>query len=249
MACTIRDTLLELMDTPPVFGKEHFKGAAADYNRLAPDLLASLAPVKTIKDDSEFISSKYVSYSYRENLLKLVSQECAAGASARRCRQWFKCMALLAAQVPGWTKEPVCDREGVIYFALSQDFCAERYRDWPDEPRTRETSIWVLYALMTQKELLHEGKMYHDDRHWLKLYEAIKNKDETAAKAAYIALADYWLKEYEANDQMQYEPGFPSFEPDCSAILAIGLFREKFSIQFEEERHRLFYHAVLIEEV
>jgi len=247
----IKEQILQLIQVPPVFGAERIAGGTADYARLAPDWLASLSGIDRLeaaawqRDNSFVLKIKYL----RQAIFRLSSLECAAGAPAERCRMWFRCLASILSQKLIGENYPIDSEEAVTFFALARDFSLERYQDWPEKSDFEGVSSRILYGLMTgYPVVLPEENPAYDDEYWLQLYQAITQKNGTKVKAACMALADYWLHDYEVNEVPVYDQEqFPCFEPDCNAILAIALYREQIPVVFEEEKYRRFYLASLLE--
>ncbi|MDU2065339.1 MAG: hypothetical protein E6713_10920 [Sporomusaceae bacterium] len=246
----IKEKILQLIQTPPVFGEERIPGGLADYERLAPEWLSSLSGIDQLeadawhRNDAFVLKIKYL----REAIFRLGSLECAAGASAERCRLWFACLALLLSQKLVGENYPIDSEETVTFFALTRDFSLEHYRDWPEKSDYEGVASRILYGLMTgYPVVLPTENPAYDDRHWLQLYRAIMQKNATDLKQACMALADYWLHDYAVNEVPVFDQEqFPCFEADCNAILAIALYREQISVVFEEEKYRQFYLAALL---
>lgn len=247
----IKEQILQLIQTPPVLGAERIAGGAADYEWLAPTWLGYLSGIDKLQDTSwnnNYSFALKITY-LREAIFRISSLECAAGAAPERCRQWFRCLAVIVAQRMKGEMYPIDTEEAVTFSALARDFTKDRYKDWPAVSDHGGISSQILYGLMTgYLVVLPEEKPTYDDQHWIKLYQAIIQKNGTEVKAACMALADYWLHDYEVNEIPVYDQErFPCFEPDCNAILAIALYREQIAVVFEEEKYRRFYLAALLE--
>ncbi|MDJ1471063.1 hypothetical protein [Xanthocytophaga flava] len=190
---------------------------------------------------------KEVSIHRLDSLLQLVSLECAAGASASRCREWFACMGALAAQPKEGSLLPEQPVEAVIYFALAGIFDQTLYEHWPDDIPSLQTADRVIYALMTGKPVSIEESNLYDSPYWLELYKAIRSQSVSATQKAVLQLADYWVHEYKQTDTLDFEPyRYPCFEPDCNAVLTLILYRERMRIELPAEKYKRFYVAALL---
>jgi hypothetical protein len=239
----VKNLAAALLREAPTFGEERFPGAARDYAELSPDARSTVAAMTAQPDESRVFRQEY-----RRAILQLVSQECAAGALAERCRAWFSCLAELArSPLPG-SHMPADPVEAATYSALAGDFLNTPIDQWPDDLVTRQTSERVLYMLMTGKRLnLPLAEDLFDYRYWLQLQEAIEHNDARSAQAAFISLADWWLAEYRDAEVPVHNPSStPSFEPLPNAALAIANLRQGLGIEFEAQLHRQFYVAALL---
>lgn len=232
------------------FEPERVSGGAADYQRLAPEWLERLKGISSLdaqafhNDYSVVLKINYI----REAIFRLCSLECAAGAPAERCRKWFQCLAVIDSHKLLEEMYPVNSEEAVSFFALARDFSLERYQGWPEKADYDGVSSSILYELMTGKiQDFHNVDAGFDDVHWLRLYEAIKARGVKNVQRASMELADYWYHDYEINEvPINDLARYPCFEPDCNAVLAIALYREKIPVIFNEEKYRRFYLAALL---
>ncbi|MDJ1505313.1 hypothetical protein [Xanthocytophaga agilis] len=218
-----------LLQTEPVLTRQRVKKGKYFYRELAAAF------------------REEVSIHRLDSLLQLVSLECAAGASASRCRQWFACMGALAAQPQEGSLLPSQPVEAVIYFALAGIFEQTLYEPWPADIPTLQTADRVIYALMTGKLVSIEESNLHDSPYWLGLYKAIRNQSVSDTQKAILQLADSWLHEYKQTDTLDFDPyRYPFFEPDCNAALALLLYRERMRIELPTEKYKRFYVAALL---
>lgn len=243
------EQMQQLIQSPFDWGTERIPGAATDYARLSPEWMNRLFGISSLADgkqnDRELVQSiKF----YSEALFRLISLEVAAGAAAERCCKLFYYLAVFASYIPKGNVYSVHSDHAVSFFALARNYTAEYYTGWPPESDYKNESSRVLYALVTGNAVDFTTPLYHDDRLWARLYQAIRMHDREEITAACKDLADYWYSDYEANDVPDYDPEhFPCFEPDCNAIVALVLHREKIPVVFEEEKYRRFYLAALLE--
>ena len=239
----VKNRVSTLLRDAPVFGEERFPGAARDYADLSPDVRAAIAAMTAQPDESRGFRQEY-----RRAMLQLVSQECAAGTIAERCRAWFFCLAELArCPLPG-SHAPADAVEAVTYYALAGNFLKTSHDEWPDDLANQQTSVRVLYMLMTGKRLnLPVAEDLFDYSYWLQLHDAIARNNAKSAQAAFVALADWWLAEYRDAEVPVYNPSaIPSFEPLPNAALAIANLRQGLGIEFEAPLHKQFYVAALL---
>jgi hypothetical protein len=231
----------ELVREPPEFGAERFAGAIRNYAELAPEIRQSVAAMS-----GQTLATPMFLRDYQGVILHLVSLECAAGASAARCRAWFACLADLA-----WTRihstDALADPVDIAaYSALAGIFNMDD--EWPDKLAMQQTSARILYMLMTGKSLdLPLGDDLFDFKEWIQLRDVIERKDAQAARIAFISLAEWWFAEYRDAEVQLYNPSsVPSFELLPNAALAFANLREGLSITFDKPEHRQFYVAALL---
>ncbi|MDJ1492953.1 hypothetical protein QNI19_08420 [Cytophagaceae bacterium DM2B3-1] len=218
-----------LLQTHPVLAHQRVKKGKYFYRELAAAF------------------RKEVSIHRLDSLLQLVSLECAAGASASRCREWFACMGALAAQPKEGSLLPSQPVEAVIYFALAGIFDQTLYKYWPEDIFTLQTAARVMYALTTGKPVSIEESNLHDSPYWLGLYKTIRNQSVSDTQKAVLQLADHWLHEYKQTDTLDFDPyRYPCFEPDCNAALAFILYQERMQIELPTEKYKRFYVAALL---
>lgn len=245
----VKEQIFNLTEQVPQFGEERVAGAMADYHRLSVQCREHLRTIDKLEDVriNPYVSP-YSNDGYRKAILRLMSWECAAGASAQRCHEWFSCLARLAVRIPVGETAPFDVADALICFALAGDFSVNWYASWPQQPGKEATSTDLLYALMLgrQTNTPEQDLRYHDMPHWHRLYTAISNYNHEEVAAAAMALADYWYTDYQVNELPMYDPeNYPCFEPDCNAIMAVALHREKIPVSFPEKYERFYIAAFL----
>lgn len=242
---TVQEKIYELLQEVPVFDMERVPDSRTNYNYLLPTVYDNVSKFQSIREFDDGCNKKY-----RNALLQLVSLECAMGASATRCRNWFRCLAEIAC-FPLKKNGQIADYlDTVIYFALAGDFTIARYDGWPQDIDTEQTSARVLYRLMTGIPIaLPEDDPFFDGTYWLHIFNTVVNHDEQNAQLASEALADWWLHDYEVTETPIYDLSeYPCFEPDCNALLCVLMQREHFQIKFKEDRYKRFYLAALMDD-
>lgn len=239
----IKSHVSTMLKQSPPFGTERFPGAANDYIQISPNIISAIMTMNAQTDESQEHNN-----SYRLYILKLVSLECAAGASAQRCRAWFQCLAELASCSLSDSFAPIDPVEAVTYFALAGNFSKAMYDKWPDDLDTKQIPDRIIYMMMTGKQLdISASAKLYDNQYWLNLYDSINHKDEAGAQAAFISIAEWWLSEYRDSEVPFYDPqSYPYFEPIPNAALALAKLRESMNIGFDSEEQRQFYVAALI---
>lgn len=237
----LHSQIAALLHSPLVFGDERVPEGRAEYQRLAPDAQGGVESFQSLGQLDKRQNSAYC-----EKLLHLASLECAAGAGAARCRAWFGTIAQVASLPLG--AAPAAPAEAALYFALADDFDSARYADWPEEIDTQATASRVIYRLMSGKPLEIEAQpLIGDGQLWLRGYRAAQQRSRPEAQATCAALANWWLHDYEATETPRYNlERYPCFEPDCNALCAILMRRERLPLRFAHKHHRDFYMAALL---
>lgn len=235
------ETLRQLVAAEPALGPERVPGGAGEYARLAPAPRTSVAYMAG-SPPHEWPAHYHT---YRRALVQMASLECAAGAPVERCLSWFRCIADLAG-APGADGQPVNAAEAVVYTALARRFGdAARVPGGVPEGQMAER---VLHALLTGAPLPPpQDPALFDNAHWAGLGRALRSGDRDAAQRAFIAIADWWISEYEDSGVPRFDLSeYPVFEPAPNAALAFANHSRGLGISFTDPGHRLFYVAALM---
>lgn len=239
----IKQNIASLLKEAPSFCLERLPRAFQDYQRLSPNLILS---IRSLTVSSEV--SKTHNRDYRNAILQLVSIEAAAGASVRRCRSWFCCLAALSAWIPPNSVQAVNITEAATWTALAGKFEANLFADWPDTPCIEATSSRTVYRLLTGKtiDFALERNLF-DNSLWEDLCFTIESKETNLAKNSFSLIADWWLSEYEDSETLAYDPlNFSTFEPEPNAALLISLVRDRMPINFDKDVYKKFYYIALM---
>ncbi|MFQ4136451.1 hypothetical protein PGN35_009030 [Nodosilinea sp. PGN35] len=236
-------TVLSLLANIPTFGPERLPAAAHDYQRLIPAITSEVISYTASPEQS-----KRHNHDYRVVLLRIVSIECAAGASVERCRTWFYCLASLSAWIPSDTTQPVNIGESAIWAALAGRFDDPAFANWVNDPNTKSISDRVVYRLLTGKSVdVQTPKPLFEESFWKDLCSALETKQSELASFTFQAIADWWLSEYQSCETPAYDPeNFSTFEPAPNAALAVALIRDQMQIQLHQLAHRRFYYVALM---
>jgi hypothetical protein len=233
-----------LSQLPPL-AKERVPGGIKAWDTLAPGIRSRIGAMAAEPPSHWHRYGK----AFLTDLLMMVSLDCAAGASGDRCRLWFRCMADIASSAApeGELVDPV---DAAVYSSLARDFARDT-TCWPRCIGTRQIADRVFYGLFTGQPLepiKDQASVLFDNRHWLALYRAIKDRNVAAATAEFDSIAALWLSDYRHAGEPRFDlAAFPCFEPLPNAALGLVKFREGFPIELADRDHRLFFLAALLE--
>jgi hypothetical protein len=239
-----RECARALLEDPVSPGPERLPSAIRDFERAYPSITAEVRSFSSVQTQSVRHN-----LDFQTALLRIASIECAAGASEARCREWFRCLASLAAWVPTGAATPLRPESAAIWAALACDFDDPAIATWPDEPGVEATPERVVYRLTTRKAVQPTApRNRFDNALWEDLCAAVEARRESAVSAALQSIADWWWSENRGAGVPDFDPDrFSTFEPTPNAALALALARDRMEIELDApERERFYYVGLML---
>ena len=242
MKPSVRHDIAALLAEPLALGEERLPGALDHYTRLSSDVAALVLDLANSRSGESAHHRDL-----RDLLAQLVSLESAAGAPPSRCRHWFLLLSALDAWTPPGSDVSISAPHAAAWSALAGEYHNEDIK-WPLDLTSMALPDLALYRLYTRRPAVFEGADLHDDLLWVGIVQAVEVGEAQAATAAFVALADWWLQEYESSGTAGGNPEqYLSFEPLPNAALALCTVRDGMAILPQGvDRQRFYYVALML---